>query len=171
MSQRGLLVSRGIFINSDSPVWSSRACLNVFEDPRRRGVDSVSISSSTHPFPPTWLSYHRLAVTYRAGTPRVAASASPEYTMYSYSLDNQPAFTRKSVPNCHGISSRADRGYVMFRHSDVDHNPPGPLLHSFDSLIGPTVLVPAASRSSLPARLLRRPTSVIPSAVLLATAS
>ena len=43
----------------------------------------------------------------------------------------------------------------MFRHSDVDHNPPGPLLHSFDSLIGPTVLVPCCiplvpARSSPP---------------------
>jgi len=104
----------------------------------------VSNLPSTHSRLPRWLSYHRLAVTYTAGSPRVAAAASPECTMYSYSLDNQPAFTRKRVPNFHGISSRANRGYVMFRHSDVDHNPPGPLLHSFDSLIGPTVLVPGS---------------------------
>lgn len=43
----------------------------------------------------------------------------------------------------------------MFRHSDVDKNSPGPLLHSFDSLIGPIVLVPCSiplppARSSPP---------------------
>ena len=155
-------------------MWSSRACLNFLEDPWRRGIDSVSNLPSTHSRLPTWSSYHRLAVTYTAGSPPVAVTASPEYTMYSYSLDNQPAFTRKRVPNCHGILSRANRGYVILQHSDVDHNPPGPFLHSFDSLIGPIVLVYwflAASRSSLPVRLLRRPIRAISSAVPLATVS
>ena len=134
--------SPGILINSVSPVWSSRARLNVLEDPWRRGTDSVSNLPSTHSRLPTWLPYHRLAVTYTADSPRVAETASSEYTLYSCSLDNQPAFTRKRVPNCHGIANRANRGYVIFGHGDVDHNPPGPLLHSFDSLIGPIVLVP-----------------------------